>query len=184
MSLYLFFQLEMMSQQAGGGNLYCRWVVHEMLHTILLWQYSQHLSSLLRIRIITMIALVLDHFKNQWPVAKYPGFIRRWGDLYWNGTIGVSGDYRTRSEDQEQSPCFSAWRSSKKATEESLARAGENLRTLVRTRKEAEQKVADEHGKVLPGSRWRRRCCLWRKDWSRWFWLWLRFLAGLFEQPF
>ena len=27
--------------------------------------------------------------------------------------------------------------------------------------------------KVPARSRWRRRCCLWRKDWSRWFWLWL-----------
>ena len=46
--------------------------------------------------------------------------------------------------DQEQI-AFLSLEASKKATEEG-ARA-ENLRTLARNRKEAEQKVADEHGK-------------------------------------
>ncbi len=67
--------------------------------TTLLWQYSQHLSNLPRIEgIITMIALGIGPFQESMTLCEISRFIRRWGDSYTNGTIGVSVDGRTRSE--------------------------------------------------------------------------------------
>ncbi len=89
-------------------------------------------------------------------------------------------DGRTRLSDQEQMPLLLSLklvrRQQRKAWRDELVKPFERLQEI---RKEVEQKVKMNTEKCPAGSRWRRRCCLWRKDWSRWFWLWLHLAAGL-----
>ena len=102
-----------------------------------------------------MIALGIGPFQESmtlWPniqiYSKMGRFVLKWKRL--ESQWMVEQDLRIRNN----CPCSQPEEASEKSTEESLARAEKTFERLQEIRKEAEQKVADEHGKKCPaGSR-------------------------------
>ena len=99
-----------------------------------------------------------DHYNDRswyWTISRINDLVAKYPDLFEDGAIRTEME-RLESQwmveqdlsDQEQIALASQpEEASKKATEESLARAEKTFERLQEIRKEAEQKVADEHGK-------------------------------------
>ena len=99
-----------------------------------------------------------DHYNDRswyWTISRINDLVAKYPDLFEDGAIRTEME-RLESQwmveqdlsDKEQIALASQpEEASKKATEESLARAEKTFERLQEIRKEAEQKVADEHGK-------------------------------------
>ena len=148
MEAHIFQLKDEVPASAGGGTMWLSMgSPRKCSIPTLLWKYSQHLSSLPRIG---------DHYNGRswywtiqesmtlWPSIQIYSW--RWGDSYWNGTVGVSVDGRTRSEVTEQIALTSQPEEAREeGNREGLARA-EDLRTLARNQK-----------KQNKGGRWTRK---------------------------
>ena len=99
-----------------------------------------------------------DHYNDRswyWTISRINDLVAKYPDLFEDGAIRTEME-RLESQwmveqdlsDQEQIALASQpEEASKKATEEGIARAEKTFERLQEIRKEAEQKVADEHGK-------------------------------------